>query len=73
MKIINKCRLAIPNGLRFLCFDEVEFLLSEGHEIDYIEQPVSKIGTKALDLIMDGINGSTAVGTFLFDASFNTV
>jgi LacI family transcriptional regulator len=73
MKCISKYKLTIPNSLRFLCFDEIEFLLSEGHEIYYIEQPVSKIGTKALDLIMDGINGSPTVGTFLFDASFNTL
>ena len=73
MKNISKRKIAVPKGFRFLCFDEIEFLLSEGYEIVYVEQPISKIGTKALDLVMDGINGDSTTGNFLFDATFNVL
>lgn len=68
LKELMRLNIPFPKKIRVLCFDEVETLLSSPIQIDYIEQPIKDMGSKAFDLLLDKIRGSQENGNYLFEA-----
>lgn len=71
LKELIHLKIPFPKKIHVLCFDEVETLLSSPIHIDYIEQPIKEMGTKAFDLLLDKIKGNQENGNYLFEAKIN--
>lgn len=73
VKYIYKERIRIPEEMQVVCFDKIETFSMANIPINYIEQPIREMGEKAVDILMEQINGSTHTQQYIFDAKLGFV
>jgi DNA-binding LacI/PurR family transcriptional regulator len=56
-------------SMQVLCFDKIESFQIANIPINYIEQPIREMGEKAVDMLIEQINGSDEVRRCIFDAA----
>ena len=61
--------IRIPEDMQVLCFDRIESFVTTGIPINYIEQPIRKMGERAVDLLMEQINGHKEINHSEFEAT----
>ncbi|MDR0575214.1 MAG: LacI family transcriptional regulator [Tannerella sp.] len=73
IKYMHRTGIKIPDDMQVLCFDKIESFQIANIPIHYIEQPIRNMGEKAVDMLIEQINGSEEVCQYVFDAAINTV
>lgn len=73
VKYMYKNKINIPDEMQVLCFDKIETFSIANIPIHYIEQPIREMGEKAVDMLMEQINGSTHVQQCIFDAKIGYI
>ncbi|MDR1221838.1 MAG: LacI family transcriptional regulator [Tannerella sp.] len=73
IKYMYQAGIKIPGDMQILCFDNIDSFRIANVPINYIEQPIREMGEKAVDLLIEQINGSDEVSRCVFDAAINIV
>ncbi len=73
VKYMHKEKIKIPEEMQVVCFDKIETLSIANIPIIYIEQPIKEMGEKAVDILMEQINGSTHTQQCIFDAKLGFI
>jgi LacI family transcriptional regulator len=68
---MHQTGIKIPDDMHVLCFDKIESFRITNIPINYIEQPIREMGEKAVDMLIEQINGSDEVRQCVFDAAIN--
>lgn len=68
IKYMHQTGIRIPEDMQVLCFDKIESFQIANIPINYIEQPIREMGEKAVDMLIEQINGSKDVNQCVFDA-----
>jgi LacI family transcriptional regulator len=71
IKYMHQTGIKIPDDMHVLCFDKIESFQIANIPINYIEQPIKEMGEKAVDMLIEQINGSNEVCQCVFDAVIN--
>ena len=58
--------------MEVVCFDKIESFSIANIPITYIEQPIKEMGEKAVDVLIEQINGSEIVNQCVFEAKIET-
>lgn len=53
--------------MEVVCFDKIDSFAIANIPIIYIEQPIKKMGEKAVDVLMEQIKGSDTIKQCVFD------
>ncbi|MDR0697621.1 MAG: LacI family transcriptional regulator [Tannerella sp.] len=69
IKYMHQTRIKIPDDMQVLCFDKIESFQIANIPVNYIEQPIREMGEKAVDMLIEQINGSDEVRRCVFDAA----
>jgi LacI family transcriptional regulator len=69
IKYMHQAGIKIPDDMQVLCFDKIESFEIANIPVNYIEQPVREMGEKAMDMLVERINGSDEVCRYVFDAT----
>jgi LacI family transcriptional regulator len=67
VKYMYKEKIKIPEDMQIVCFDKIETFSIANIPINYIEQPIKEMGERAVDILMEQINGSTEIRQCKFD------
>ncbi|OJV38104.1 MAG: hypothetical protein BGO33_05325 [Bacteroidia bacterium 43-41] len=62
-----KNEIRIPEDMEVVCFDKIDSFAIANIPIIYIEQPIKKMGEKAVDILVEQIKGSDDVKQYVFD------
>lgn len=62
-----KNEIRIPEDMEVICFDKIDSFAIANIPIIYIEQPIKKMGEKAVDILVEQIKGSDDVKQYVFD------
>lgn len=73
VKYMYEERIKIPEDIQVVCFDKIETFSIANIPIHYIEQPIREIGEKAVDILMEQINGSKAIQQYTLEAQLGFV
>jgi len=68
VKYMHKNSIKIPKDMEVVCFDKIESFSITNIPITYIEQPIKKMGEKAVDVLMEQIRGSKEKKQYVFEA-----
>lgn len=68
IKYMHREGIRIPEDMEIICFDKIDTISITNIPIDYIEQPIKKMGEQSVDILMEQINGNNHVQQFVFDA-----
>jgi LacI family transcriptional regulator len=68
IKYMHQAGIKIPDDVQVLCFDKIESFQIANIPINYIEQPIREMGERAVDMLIERINGSKEVCQYVFDA-----
>ncbi|WP_080903120.1 LacI family DNA-binding transcriptional regulator [Parabacteroides sp. Marseille-P3160] len=68
VKYMHKEGIKIPEEMEVVCFDKIDSFSIANIPINYIEQPIKKMGEKAVDILMEQINGANDITQYVFDA-----
>ena len=71
IRYIRQEKIKIPDEIQVICFDKIETFADI--PINYIEQPIKEMGKKAVDILMEQINGSTQIQQQIFNAKLGVV
>lgn len=71
IKYMHQAGIKIPDDMQVLCFDKIESFQIANIPINYIEQPIKEMGEKAVDMLIEQINGSDEVRQCVYDAVIN--
>ena len=63
-----KNEIRIPEDMEVVCFDKIDSFAIANIPIIYIEQPIKKMGEKAVDILMEQINGGADLKECVFEA-----
>jgi LacI family transcriptional regulator len=69
IEYMHRNGIKIPDGMQVLCFDKIESFRIASIPINYIEQPIKEMGEKAVDVLIEQINGSDEIFRCVFDAT----
>jgi LacI family transcriptional regulator len=69
IKYMHQTGIKIPDDMQVLCFDKIESFEIANIPINYIEQPIREMGEKAVDILMEHMNGSDEIYRCEFDAA----
>jgi LacI family transcriptional regulator len=67
IKYMHQFGIKIPQDLLVLCFDKISLFEITNIPFNYIEQPIKEIGEKAVDMLIEQINGSKEVQRCILD------
>lgn len=67
IKYIHQFGIKIPEDIQILCFDKIGSFEIANIPFNYIEQPIKEMGEKAVDMLIEQINGSEAVQRCVFE------
>jgi LacI family transcriptional regulator len=67
VRYMYKNAIKIPEDMEVVCFDKIDSFAIANIPIIYIEQPIKKMGEKAVDVLMEQIEGSDAIKQCVFD------
>jgi LacI family transcriptional regulator len=73
IKYMYQIGIKIPDDMQILCFDKIESFGIANIPVNYIEQPIREMGEKAVDMLIEQINGSDEIRQCVFDAIINIV
>jgi LacI family transcriptional regulator len=73
IKYMYEMGIRIPDDIQVLCFDKIESYAMANIPFICIEQPIREMGEKAVDILMDRINGSEDIKQYKFDAKINFI
>ena len=65
--------IRIPEDMQVICFDKIETFSIANIPINYIEQPIKEMGEKAVDILIEQINGSTRIQQYKFEAKLGFI
>ncbi|WP_298652280.1 LacI family DNA-binding transcriptional regulator [uncultured Proteiniphilum sp.] len=68
IKYMHKEGIKIPKDMEVICFDKIDTISITDIPVDFIEQPIRKMGEQAVDLLIEQINGDKQVKQYIFDA-----
>lgn len=68
IKYMHREGIKIPGEMEVICFDKIDTIAIANIPINYIEQPVKKMGEQAVDTLMEQIKGNKEIKQFIFDA-----
>lgn len=68
MNYIHREGVKIPEDMEVLCFDKIDAFSIIDYPIHYIEQPIQEMGEKAVDILMEQIDGRKNVVHLVLDA-----
>ena len=68
VKYMYEEKIKIPEDMQVVCFDKIETFSIANIPIHYIEQPTREIGEKAVDILMEQINGSKDIQQYTLEA-----
>lgn len=68
MNYIHREGVKIPDDMEVLCFDKIDAFSIIDYPIHYIEQPIQEMGEKAVDILMEQIDGRKNVVHLVLDA-----
>ena len=67
VRYMYKNAIKIPEDMEVVCFDKIDSFAIANIPIIYIEQPIKKMGEKAVDVLMEQIKGSDTIKQCVFD------
>ena len=73
IKYMYRTGIKIPEDMQVLCFDKIESFHIANIPVNCIEQPIREMGEKAVDMLIEQINGSDEVRQCVFDTTVNIV
>ncbi|MCE5205945.1 MAG: LacI family transcriptional regulator [Porphyromonadaceae bacterium] len=73
VKYMYKNAISIPEDMEVVCFDKIDSFAIANIPIIYIEQPIRKMGEKAVDILMEQMNGSNDRKQFVFDTELKYI
>ena len=68
IKYMHREGIKIPEEMEVICFDKIDTISITNIPIDYIEQPIRKMGEQAVDILIEQINGNDDIKQFVFEA-----
>jgi len=68
VKYMYREGIKIPEEMEVVCFDKIDSFAITNIPINYIEQPIKKMGEKAVDVLIEQINGAKDIKQYVFDA-----
>ncbi len=68
MNYIHREGVKIPEDMEVLCFDKIDAFSIIDYPIHYIEQPIQEMGEKAVDILMEQIDGRKNAVHLVLDA-----
>lgn len=68
VKYMHREGIKIPEDMEVLCFDKIDSFSIANIPIHYIEQPIGEMGKKAVDILMEQINGANDIKQYVLDA-----
>lgn len=68
VKYMYREGIKIPEEMEVICFDKIDSFAITNIPINYIEQPIQKMGVKAVDFLIEQINGANDIKQCVFDA-----
>ncbi len=68
MNYIHREGVKIPDDMEVVCFDKIDAFSIIDYPIHYIEQPIQEMGEKAVDILMEQIDGRKNVVHLVLDA-----
>ena len=68
MKYMHREGIKIPEEMEVVCFDKIDSFAITNIPINYIEQPIKKMGKKAVDVLIEQIKGKKDIKQCIFDA-----
>ena len=71
IRYIHKEKIKIPDDIQVICFDKIETFANI--PINYIEQPIKEMGEKAVDMLIEQIDGSTLIQQHIFKAKLGFI
>jgi LacI family transcriptional regulator len=69
VEAMHRQGIRIPEDMQVLCFDRIESFVTTGIPINYIEQPIQAMGERAVDLLIEQINGQQQTSHSEFEAT----
>lgn len=68
VKYMHREGIKIPEDMEVLCFDKIDSFSIANIPIHYIEQPIGEMGKKAVDILIEQINGANDIKQYVLDA-----
>lgn len=68
LKYMHREGVKIPEEMEVVCFDKIDSFAITNIPINYIEQPIKKMGKKAVDILIKQIKGANDIEQLVFDA-----
>ena len=68
IKYMYREGIKIPEDMEVVCFDKIDSFAITNIPINYIKQPIKKMGEKAVNILIEQINGSKEIKQCVFDA-----
>jgi LacI family transcriptional regulator len=71
IRYMHQEKIKISDEMQVICFDKIETFANI--PINYVEQPIKEMGKKAVDILMEQIDGSTQIQQLIFKAKVGFV
>ena len=68
MKYMHKEGIRISEEMDVVCFDKIDSFSIANIPFNFIEQPIKDMGEKAVDILMNQINGKNTINQYLLEA-----
>lgn len=68
VKYMHREGIKIPEEMEVVCFDEIDSFSITNMPITYIKQPIKKMGEKAVDILMEQMEGESNLKECVFEA-----
>lgn len=68
VKYMHRETIKIPEEMEVVCFDEIDSFSITNMPITYIKQPIKKMGEKAVDILMEQMDGESTLKECVFEA-----
>lgn len=68
IKYIFQEGIKVPEDLKLVCFDKIESFPVFKIPVNFIEQPIKEMGEKAVDILINEINGDSDLKQYVFNA-----
>jgi LacI family transcriptional regulator len=67
IKYMHRESIRIPEEMEIICFDKIDTISIANIPINYIEQPIKRMGEQAVEILMEQINGNNEIKQLVFD------
>lgn len=68
VKYMHREAIKIPEEMEVVCFDEIDSFSITNMPITYIKQPIKKMGERAVDILMEQMDGGSTLKECVFEA-----